>query len=62
MAGLFAEIDGTLSDRAKAQLKCEIIMLTHNEALHETNLAGTRRARTCSGARISRRRNGARAA
>ncbi len=36
---LFAEIDGTLSDRAKAQLKCEIIMLTHNEALHDTNLA-----------------------
>ena len=36
---LFAEIDGTLSDRAKAQLKCEIIMLTHNEALHEVNLA-----------------------
>ncbi len=24
---------------AKAQLKCEIIMLTHNEALHDTNLA-----------------------
>lgn len=36
---LFAEIDATLSDRAKAQLKCEIIMLTHNEGLHETNLA-----------------------
>lgn len=36
---LFAEIDDTLSDRAKAQLKCEIIMLTHNETLHETNLA-----------------------
>lgn len=36
---LFAALDDTLSDRAKAQLKCEIIMLTHNEALHETNLA-----------------------
>ncbi len=36
---LFAEIDGTLTDRAKAQLKCEIIMLTHNETLHDTNLA-----------------------
>lgn len=36
---LFAEIDDTVSERAKAQLKCEIIMLTHNEQLHETNLA-----------------------
>ncbi|MFC3695775.1 spore photoproduct lyase family protein [Chenggangzhangella methanolivorans] len=37
--GLFAAIDDTLSDRAKAQLKCEIIMLTHNAGLHEINLA-----------------------
>ena len=37
--GLFAAIDDTLSERAKAQLKCEIIMLTHNAGLHETNLA-----------------------
>ena len=36
---LFAEIDDTLSPRAKAQLKCEIIMLTHNEKLHEVNMA-----------------------
>lgn len=36
---LFREIDDTLSERAKAQLKCEIIMLTHNEALHQTNMA-----------------------
>jgi spore photoproduct lyase family protein len=36
---LFAEIDDRLSERAKAQLKCEIIMLTHNEKLHEVNLA-----------------------
>ncbi|MCJ2125574.1 spore photoproduct lyase family protein [Methylobacterium sp. J-077] len=35
---LFAEIDGTLSDAAKAQLKCEIIMLTHNAGLHDVNL------------------------
>ena len=35
---LFAEIDGTLSDAAKAQLKCEIIMLTHNADLHAVNL------------------------
>jgi spore photoproduct lyase len=35
---LFAEIDDSLSDAAKAQLKCEIILLTHNAALHEVNL------------------------
>jgi len=35
---LFAEIDATLSDAAKAQLKCEIIMLTHNAGLHDVNL------------------------
>lgn len=37
-AELFAQIDGTISDAAKAQLKCEIIMLTHNAGLHEVNL------------------------
>lgn len=36
---LFAQIDDTLTPRAKAQLKCEIIMLTHNEKLHEVNMA-----------------------
>lgn len=36
---LFQEIDDTLTAEAKAQLKCEIIMLTHNEKLHEVNLA-----------------------
>lgn len=36
---MFQEIDDTLTARAKAQLKCEIIMLTHNEKLHEVNLA-----------------------
>jgi DNA repair photolyase len=35
---LFEEIDDSLSDAAKAQLKCEIILLTHNAALHEVNL------------------------
>ena len=35
---LFDEIDGTISDAAKAQLKCEIIMLTHNAGLHAVNL------------------------
>jgi spore photoproduct lyase len=37
--GLFAALDDALDARAKAQLKCEIIMLTHNEGLHRTNLA-----------------------
>jgi len=41
---LFAEIDGTLSDAAKAQLKCEIIMLTHNADLHAVNLGWHPRA------------------
>ena len=36
---LFAEIDDVLNARAKAQLKCEIIMLTHNAGLHEVNMA-----------------------
>ncbi|KAB1075047.1 spore photoproduct lyase family protein [Methylobacterium planeticum] len=35
---LFAQIDDSISDAAKAQLKCEIILLTHNSALHEVNL------------------------
>ena len=38
-ARLFERIDDTLSPRAKAQLGCEIIFLTHNEELHEVNLA-----------------------
>ncbi|RZK81137.1 MAG: spore photoproduct lyase family protein, partial [Methylobacterium sp.] len=41
---LFAEIDGTLSDAAKAQLKCEIILLTHNAGLHAVNLGWHPRA------------------
>ncbi|MCJ2073757.1 spore photoproduct lyase family protein [Methylobacterium sp. J-030] len=41
---LFAEIDDTLSDAAKAQLKCEIIMLTHNADLHAVNLGWHPRA------------------
>jgi len=35
---LFAQLDAALSPAAKAQLKCEIIFLTHNEGLHDTNL------------------------
>ncbi|WP_232628325.1 spore photoproduct lyase family protein [Methylobacterium sp. Leaf118] len=37
-AELFSEIDDRLSDAAKRQLKCEIIMLTHNAGLHAVNL------------------------
>jgi spore photoproduct lyase family protein len=35
---LFREIDDVLSPAAKAQLACEVIFLTHNEALHLVNL------------------------
>jgi spore photoproduct lyase len=37
-AALFEELDAALSPAAKAQLKSEVIFLTHNEALHEINL------------------------
>jgi len=35
---LFVELDEALSPAAKAQLKCEIIFLTHNAGLHDVNL------------------------
>ncbi len=35
---LFEEVDASLSPQAKAQIKAEIIFLTHNAALHEVNL------------------------
>ncbi|RYG68095.1 spore photoproduct lyase family protein, partial [bacterium] len=35
---LFRQIDDGIGAAAKAQLKAEIIFLTHNEGLHETNL------------------------
>lgn len=35
---LLQEVDDVLSDKAKAQLACEVIFLTHNAALHEVNL------------------------
>lgn len=35
---LFAELDAALSPTARAQLKCEVIFLTHNEGLHDLNL------------------------
>ena len=31
-------LDDALSERSKAQLACEVIFLTHNEALHGVNL------------------------
>jgi spore photoproduct lyase len=36
---LFRQVDDTLSPSAKDQLAAEVIMLTHNADLHETNLA-----------------------
>ena len=36
---LFAELDDALPAAVKEQLAAEIIMLTHNEELHEVNLA-----------------------
>lgn len=35
---LFDQLDAALSERARAQLKAEIIFLTHNAQLHEVNL------------------------
>ena len=35
---LLTEVDDTLSPLTKAQLKAEVIFLTHNEQLHEVNL------------------------
>jgi spore photoproduct lyase family protein len=36
---LFQELDAALSPATKEQLAAEVIMLTHNEELHKTNLA-----------------------
>jgi spore photoproduct lyase len=38
-AALFAELDDALPAAVKEQLAAEVIMLTHNEGLHEVNLA-----------------------
>ena len=35
---LFQQVDDRLSDAAKAQLRAEIIFLTHNAQLHEVNM------------------------
>ena len=34
----FEQIDDSLSLKAKSQLQCEVIFLTHNDRLHEVNL------------------------
>ena len=41
---LFAALDDVLPGRVKDQLAAEVIMLTHNHALHEVNLAWHPRA------------------
>ena len=43
-AALFGQVDGALSAAAKRQLAAEVIFLTHNEQLHEVNLAWHPRA------------------
>lgn len=35
---LFMEIDDTLTEKVKAQLKCEVFFLTHSSDLHEINM------------------------
>src|SRR3712207_8881373 len=41
---LLGELDAGIGDAARAQLKCEVIFLTHNDRLHETNLGWHPRA------------------
>jgi spore photoproduct lyase len=41
---LLEEIDDTVGPTAKAQLKAEVIFLTHNDRLHEVNLGWHPRA------------------
>jgi hypothetical protein len=43
-AELFRQVDDAISPRAKAQLAAEVIFLTHNDRLHEVNLAWHPRA------------------
>ncbi|MGW1980426.1 spore photoproduct lyase family protein [Streptomyces sp. NPDC001889] len=43
-AGLLVQLDDVLPGRVKAQAAAEIIMLTHNKALHEVNLGWHPRA------------------
>ncbi|WP_435011666.1 spore photoproduct lyase family protein [Tundrisphaera lichenicola] len=37
-AELFDEVDSNIGEKAKRQMACEVIFLTHNESLHEINL------------------------
>ncbi|WP_390625361.1 spore photoproduct lyase family protein [Paludisphaera soli] len=37
-AELFDQVDAGVGEKAKRQLACEVIFLTHNESLHEINL------------------------
>ena len=37
--GLFRQLDAELRPEVKAQLKCEVIFLTHNQGQHQANLA-----------------------
>lgn len=60
---LFSELDQALSPAARAQLKCEVIFLTHNEGLHDLNLQWHPRAEEWlaagpSGAQAERVRHG----
>jgi spore photoproduct lyase family protein len=41
---LLGELDAGIGPAARAQLKCEVIFLTHNDRLHETNLGWHPRA------------------
>ena len=43
-AALFEQVDGTVSEPARSQLAAEVIFLTHNDRLHEVNLAWHPRA------------------
>ena len=43
-AELFDQVDAGIGDRAKRQMACEVIFLTHNQALHEINLGWHPRA------------------
>jgi spore photoproduct lyase len=43
-AELFDQVDSGIGEKAKRQMACEVIFLTHNEALHEINLGWHPRA------------------
>jgi hypothetical protein len=49
-AELFREVDDVLSRAARRQLAAEVIFLTHNDRLHEVNLAWHPRGESALGA------------